>query len=65
MMLDRNLREDRHPRHAAEVRENIVPSMLSFLSVLADSDYTKFTLDSIELWIAQSQHVPSFSTKTS
>ncbi|KAJ3850426.1 hypothetical protein EV368DRAFT_45306 [Lentinula lateritia] len=25
-MLRRNLREDRHPRHAAEVRENVVPS---------------------------------------
>ena len=33
-MLHRNLREDRHPRHAAEVRENLVPHTFSFLSVL-------------------------------
>ena len=27
-MLSRKLRQDRHPRHAAEVRENLVPGML-------------------------------------
>jgi hypothetical protein len=27
MMLDRKLRKDRHPQHAGEVRENIVPRM--------------------------------------
>jgi len=32
-MLARKLREDRHPRHAAEVRENLVPCTCSFLSV--------------------------------
>jgi hypothetical protein len=30
-MLSRNLRQDRHPSHAAEVRENIVPSTFNFL----------------------------------
>ena len=33
-MLARNLREDRHPAHAAEVHENVVPGMFSFLSML-------------------------------
>jgi hypothetical protein len=32
-MLDRKLREDRHPRHPAEVRENLVPGTFFFLSV--------------------------------
>jgi hypothetical protein len=32
-MLQRNLREDRHPTHAAEVRENIVPRRSFLLSV--------------------------------
>lgn len=41
-MLERKLRENRHPRHAAEVRENIVPRTFSFLSALVDSDLTKF-----------------------
>ena len=34
-MLDRKLRVDRHPHHAAEVRENlVVPGTFSFLSML-------------------------------
>ena len=33
-MLDRKLRVDRHPHHAADVRENLVPGTFSFLSVL-------------------------------
>jgi hypothetical protein len=32
-MLARNLREDRHPRHAGEVRENLVPRTSFLLSV--------------------------------
>ncbi|KAI0289228.1 hypothetical protein BC826DRAFT_634590 [Russula brevipes] len=24
-MLDRHLRQDKHPRHAAEIRENVIP----------------------------------------
>jgi hypothetical protein len=31
-MLDRNLREDSYPAHAAEVRENMVPRTLSTAS---------------------------------
>ncbi len=37
-MLSRNLRADRHPRHAAEVRENLVPST-SFCFCQLISDY--------------------------
>lgn len=32
-MLARNLREDRHPRHASEVRENLIPRTSFLLSV--------------------------------
>jgi hypothetical protein len=35
-MLDRKLRKERHPKHAAEVRENIVPRAFFFLSVLVN-----------------------------
>ena len=34
-MLDRKLRQDRHPAHAAEVRENLVPCKLFHLSPCA------------------------------
>ena len=36
-MLARNLRVDRHPQHAAELRENIVPRKSLFLSGPVDS----------------------------
>lgn len=47
-MLKYKLREDRHPRHAAEVRENVVPGTLFFLYQLI-SDYNKFRLATIRL----------------
>jgi hypothetical protein len=34
-MVDRKLREDRHPRHPATVRENIVPSTFFFFFFLS------------------------------
>jgi hypothetical protein len=34
-MLTRNLRKNRHPTHAAEVRENIVPRTSFFLFHIA------------------------------
>jgi hypothetical protein len=34
-MLARNLRQDRHPTHAAEVRENLVPRTSLFLFHIA------------------------------
>ncbi|KAK2462053.1 hypothetical protein APHAL10511_006516 [Amanita phalloides] len=42
-MLDRNLRLDRHPRHAAEVRENVVPLDSGFHSSM-DSSPAELTL---------------------
>jgi len=33
-MVAWNLRENRHPTHAAKVRENVLPGTFSFLSVL-------------------------------
>ena len=56
-MFNRNLREDRHPRHAAEVRENIVPGTSFLLSVSASfwlKEVSVIHHDSMDLHSARS-----------
>jgi hypothetical protein len=43
-MLECKLHKDQHPRHAVEVRENLVPSTVFFLFVLVN-----FCLDPVDM----------------
>ncbi|KIJ99675.1 hypothetical protein K443DRAFT_162441 [Laccaria amethystina LaAM-08-1] len=62
-MLDRHLREDRHPAHAAEVRENIVPLRVD-LYIGMDSPRTFRTLflheDIIAKTLAYERHLKMY-----
>ena len=44
-MLDRHLREERHPTHGAEVRENMVPRTLRFIHNRSTLTFFKVRID--------------------
>jgi len=62
-MLHRNLREDRRPSHAGEVRENIFPILRSFRVGLI-SDWSQWTSTTISLWMGTPQIQPFSFTRT-